>query len=209
MSALPLVKVIRSAEQAAAVLDPGRSRLLAELAEPNSATGLARRLGLPRQQVNYHLRELEAAGLVVHVEDRRKGNCVERIMRAVASSFAISPEVLGSIGADPARVPDRASWGGQVALACRAIRDLADLGARAEAAGGCPPTTILQADVRFASEDDRAAFAEELADALAALAREYHAGDADADGRLHTVVICGYPETSRPPRTPAGPSVAP
>ena len=58
------VEVIEDRAAAAVALDPGRARLLAELAEPASATTLASRLGLPRQKVHYHLRTLEAHGLV-------------------------------------------------------------------------------------------------------------------------------------------------
>ena len=65
-------------------MDATRLRLVRELVEPDSAAGLAKRLGLPRQRLNYHLRELEAAGLLELVEERRRGNCVERIVRAVA-----------------------------------------------------------------------------------------------------------------------------
>ena len=57
------VEVIGTPE-AAAALDPIRFRVLAVLAEPGSATTVARAPGLPRQQVNYHLRALEARGLV-------------------------------------------------------------------------------------------------------------------------------------------------
>jgi len=60
--------------------------------------GLARKLGLPRQRLNYHLRALEDAGLVELVEERRKGNCFERLLRATARSFVISPEALGVLG---------------------------------------------------------------------------------------------------------------
>ena len=62
------VGVIENAAAAEASLDPIRSRLLAALAEPASATTLATRVGLPRQQVNYHLRALERHGLVDLVE---------------------------------------------------------------------------------------------------------------------------------------------
>ena len=55
--------VIEDPAVAEASLDPVRSRLLAELAEPASATMLAGKLGLPRQNVNYHLRALEEHGL--------------------------------------------------------------------------------------------------------------------------------------------------
>ena len=54
------VEVIESAEAAAAALDPARARLLGELAVPASAAGLAARVGIARQKVNYHLKELEA-----------------------------------------------------------------------------------------------------------------------------------------------------
>jgi biotin operon repressor len=40
------------------------------MTEPDSGSGVARRIGMPRQQVNYHLRELEKPGLVKFVEER-------------------------------------------------------------------------------------------------------------------------------------------
>jgi hypothetical protein len=50
------VAVIEDPAAAAATLDPLRARLLAELAEPGSASSLAARVGQPRQKLNYHLR---------------------------------------------------------------------------------------------------------------------------------------------------------
>jgi hypothetical protein len=52
------VAVIEDPAAAEVSLDPIRTRLLAELGEPASATAVAARLGLPRQKVNYHLRTL-------------------------------------------------------------------------------------------------------------------------------------------------------
>src|SRR5512134_4167603 len=76
--------VITSADRAAVLLDPLRMRLLAELREPDSAAGLARRLRLPRQRVNYHVRELEKQRLVELVGRRRRGNCTARLLRATS-----------------------------------------------------------------------------------------------------------------------------
>jgi DNA-binding transcriptional ArsR family regulator len=90
------VAVIEAPAAAEASLDPMRARLLAELAEPASATVLAARVGLARQKVNYHLRALERHGLVELVEERRKGNVTERMMRATAASYVISPTALVS-----------------------------------------------------------------------------------------------------------------
>src|SRR5213079_1459275 len=95
------VSVIDDPAAAEASLDPVRTRLLAELAEPASATAVAAIVGLPRQLVNYHLKTLERHGLVELVEERRKGNAIERIMRATASAYVISPAVLAAVQPDP------------------------------------------------------------------------------------------------------------
>lgn len=173
MASLPL-EVIRDREPAVALLDPVRQTLLAQLSQPDSAAGLARRLRLPRQRINYHLRELERAGLVELVEERRKGNCVERVMRATARSFVISPEALGLLGPDPETAGDRLSSSYLIAAAGRTIRDLAALEARARKEGKRLATLTLEADVRFADAKSRAGFAEELADAVARLAAKYN-----------------------------------
>ena len=174
MPPIPALDVVRQPEAAAALLDPVRQQLLSLLAEPDSATGLARRLELPRQRVNYHLRALESAGLVELVEERRKGNCMERVVRASARTFLISPEALGPLGLTPELAADRFSSTYLIAAAGRAIRDVAVLESRARKAGQRIATLTLEADVRFASAESRAAFAEELADAVARIAAKYH-----------------------------------
>ena len=74
------VEVIEDAAAAAVALDPIRSRLLSELAEPGSAAALAARVGLGRQKVNYHLRTLEAHGLLEVAEERKRGgHCHDQI----------------------------------------------------------------------------------------------------------------------------------
>jgi DNA-binding transcriptional ArsR family regulator len=85
------VAVIEDPAAAEVSLDPIRSRLLAELAVPGSATMLAGRIGLPRQKVNYHLRTLEQHGLVHLVEERRKGNVTERMLQATAGCSPSPP----------------------------------------------------------------------------------------------------------------------
>jgi DNA-binding transcriptional ArsR family regulator len=184
--------VIASAERAAVLLDPLRRRLLEELREPDSAAGLARRLRLPRQKVNYHVRELEKQRLVELVGRRRRGNCTARILRATAQAYVISPAALGGMGADPAAVRDRFSAAYLVAVAARAVKDVGELGARAEKAGRRLATLTLETEVRFASAEARAGFAEELTRALARLTTRYH--DAKAPGgRSFRFVLAGYP----------------
>ena len=121
----PTVNLIQDAQSAQALLNPIRLKILKQLRKPNSASGLSRKFDLPRQKINYHLRELEKKGFVEQVEEKRKGNCVERIVRATAKSFIINPEALGSLATDPEKVPDKFSSSYLIAVAAQAIRDLA------------------------------------------------------------------------------------
>lgn len=186
--------VISSPGRAAALLDPLRMRLLEGLREPDSAAGLARRLRLPRQRVNYHLRELEKQRLVELVGRRRRGNCTARILRATARAYVISPAALGGIGADPASVKDRFSAAYLLAVASRTLRDVGELDERAQKAGKRLATLTLETEVRFASAEARAAFAEELAGAVARLVSQYHDAQAPA-GRPFRFVVAGHPAT--------------
>src|SRR6266498_3547459 len=158
------VAVIVDPAAAEVALDPVRARLLAELAEPGSATTLAARVGLPRQKVNYHLRTLERHGLIQLVEERKKGNVTERFLRAAAIAFVISP--LAAVQPDPARSPDRLSARWLLALAARLVRDVGELISGAQQARLRVATFALDGEVRFASAADRAAFAEELSNAV-------------------------------------------
>src|SRR6516165_1029202 len=101
--------------------------MLAELAEPHSATTLAARLGLARQKVNYHVKTLEQHGLVELVEERRKGNMTERVLQAAAASYVISPAALAAVAPDPARRPDQRSARWLLALAGRLVSEVGEL----------------------------------------------------------------------------------
>jgi DNA-binding transcriptional ArsR family regulator len=190
------VTVIENAAAAEASLDPVRSRLLAELATPGSATTLALKVGLPRQQVNYHLRTLERHGLVELLEERRKGNMTERVMQATAASYVISPTALAALEPDPERSPDRLSAFWMLALAARLVRDVGALLIGARKAGKRIATFALDGEVRFASAADRSAFAEELSHAVAALVAKYH-DDAATGGRSHRIVVAIHPSVPK------------
>jgi predicted transcriptional regulator len=185
------LEVIEDAERAASVLNATRRQLLDELATPDSAAGLARRLGMPRQVVTYHVRQLEAEGLVSCVAERRKRNCIERIVQATARSYVISPAALGSLGADPARIEDQFSSTYLLAVASKLIRDVGTLRKRADSAGKQLATLTAQAEVRFASAADQSAFAAELTECLGRLAAKYHQPDAK-HGRSFSFVIAGH-----------------
>ena len=191
------VAVIEDPEAAAVSLDPVRAGLLAALAEPGSASTLADQTGLSRQKANYHLRALERHGLVELVEERRKGNCIERVLRATAASYVISPTALSAVAPDPDRAPDQGSARWLLALAGRMVREVGELIEGATAARKRLATFAIDSEITFASAADRACFAAELSEAVAALVAEYH-DEAAARGRRHRLVIGLHPSITGP-----------
>jgi DNA-binding transcriptional ArsR family regulator len=183
------IEVIDDPATAGVALDPLRARILAELREPASATGLAQRVGLSRQKVNYHVRALEAHGLVAPAGERRHGGLTERLVVATAAAYLVSPAALGVSAPDPARVADRLSARYLVALAARLIREVGGMSRRSDAEGGRVATLALDAEIGFAGPEERAMFAQELSSLITDLAAKYH----HDDGRPHRVVVASHP----------------
>lgn len=196
------VEVIERPAAAAAALDPTRARLLALLAQPGSATSLAERVGLPRQQVNYHLRILETHGLVRLVEQRQRRGLKERVLLATADAYVVSPDALGAAAVDPARTRDHLSADFLIALAARAVREVGTLLRRARATGLRLPALSLDTEIRFRSPAERSQFTAELADAIAQIAAKYHAPNA-TDGRDYRLTVLAHPIPAPEERTQA------
>jgi DNA-binding transcriptional ArsR family regulator len=186
------IQVIEDPAAATAALEPTRSRLLSELAEPASAATLASRVGLTRQKVNYHLNALEAHGLVQLAQERKWGGLTERLLVATAASYVVSPGALGPVAIDPDREVDRLSASYLIALGARIVREVGDLVRRANATGKRLATLAVDTEVRFRSPADRAAFTSELTEAIATLVSKYH--DASTPGgRAHRLVLVAHP----------------
>jgi len=186
------IQVIDDPAAATVALEPMRSRLLSELAAPASAATLATRVGLARQKVNYHLRALEAHGLVRLAEERKWGGLTERLLVATAASYVVSPGALGPVALDPNREVDRLSASFLIALGARVVREVGDLVRRASEAGKRLATLSVDTEVRFRSPVDRAAFTQELTEAVATLVSKYHDESAPG-GRAHRLVIVAHP----------------
>lgn len=190
------LEVIHDPAAAVAALDPIRARLLAELTEPGSAASLANRVGLPRQKVNYHLRALEAHGLVRPVEERRWGGIVERRVVATAASYVVSPAALGHVANDPARSSDRLSARYVIALAARVVHEVGQLLRASKAQGRQLATLAVDTEVRFRSPAERAAFTAELTESITQLVSRYH--DAAAPGgRSHRLILVAHPSPGK------------
>src|SRR5712675_2191302 len=157
------IQVIDDPAAATVALEPIRSRLLSELAAPASAATLATRVGLARQKVNYHLHALEAHGLVRLAQERKWGGLTERL----PASYLI-------------------------ALGARIVREVGDLVRRAQEAGKRLATLAVDTEVRFRSATDRAAFSNELTEAITKLVSKYHDESAPG-GRAHRLVVVAHP----------------
>lgn len=184
------VEVIEDRAAAVVALDPMRSRLLTELAEPASAGALALRLDIPRQKLNYHLRALEGQGLVELLEERRRGGITERVLQATAASYVISPAAVEADAADPSQAADRWSARYLVALAGRVVREVGALARQAGASDKRLPTMAIDTEIRFRSAAERAAFADDLTSAVLDLAARYH----HDGGRPHRLIVTAYPK---------------
>jgi DNA-binding transcriptional ArsR family regulator len=198
------VGIIDDPAAAIVALEPIRSRLLAELAEPASAATLAARVGMARQKVNYHLRALEAHQLVQEAGKRQWGGLTERLLVASASSYIVSPRALGPVALDPDRDADRLSASYLIALAARIVDEVSDLLRRSRATDKRLATLSLDTEITFRDAADRAAFSDELMHAVTSLVARYHDESAPG-GRAHRLVLVAHPlpHEPQPERAPA------
>lgn len=202
MAAQPSLALLHTAPSAAAVLHPLRQRILESLAEPDSAAGLARRFRLPRQRLNYHVRELARAGLLRRAGRRRKGNMIEQCYVASARAYAFSPELLGRLGADPRRIEDTFSAAYLLALAAQLQAELGRASREAAAKGKRLTTLSLNSEFRFESAGQRAEFARALETAVVDVIGRFTSPAKRADGsagagRPYRLVLGCYPVPSR------------
>lgn len=191
------IQVIDDPAAATVALEPIRSRLLSYMATPASSATLAKRVGLARQKVNYHLNALEKHGLVKLAQERKWGGLTERLLVATASSYIVSPSAMGPVAVDPSREADRLSASYLIALGARVVREVGNLVRRATEAGKRLATLAVDSEIRFRSATDRAAFSQELTEAIAKLVSKYH--DASAPGgRAHRLVVVAHPLPEKP-----------
>ena len=207
------VEVIQDAARAVVALHPIRLQILELLANPASPSSLSKSLGIPRQHLNYHVRELESAGLVEMVEEKRKGSVVERIYQATSRQYVVSPKALGGLRAMPNEVEDRFSSDYLIAVGSKLIEDVVNLresrpiqtavisGNRTISTGVSSyagrrrqtiPTMALETEIGFATDADRTAFAREITAAVSRIAAAYN----NDDGEKFRVAIFAHPDVS-------------
>lgn len=186
------VDVVRGRDRLRGGLTPLRREVLEALREPGSAATLAPVLGETRQAINYHLRELEKAGLVELVEERPRRGFTERVVRATARAVLVDPEVVGDLAT---ATQDRFAADMLIAAAARTVTHVAEMREKAQAAGKRLVTFAIEADVGFETPADIERFANELAERISELAAKY---DTPRARRRFRVIAGGHPATPRP-----------
>ncbi len=191
--------LLREPAQAAVLLHhPLRLKILSALLEPDSATGVARRMKLPRQTVNYHVRELARARLLARAGRRRRRHLFEQCYVATARGYILSPDLLGNLAADPAQIRDTLSAKYLLGLASKLQSELARSLELATAAGKRLATHSINSELRFTSPEQRAAFTEDLQRSIVEVAARHSSpftnpdGSA-AEGRPFRLMVGCYP----------------
>ncbi|HEY1253067.1 MAG TPA: helix-turn-helix domain-containing protein [Thermoanaerobaculia bacterium] len=195
---------IHSARRASALLNPMRLRLLRLAQEPASATELARRLSLPRQRVNYHVRELARAGFLRPAGRRRRRNWIEQRYVATARSYVLSPEILGALAPDWRTIEDTASADYLLALSEQVRLDVSRAEQEARGRGQRVGTLSFKSQFRFDSSEQRAEFANALRQAVVEVIARHTSPDRSASGsirpgrgRSYRLVLGCYPVPHR------------
>lgn len=182
------LRVLTDAAAVEVALDPIRASILDALGEPASAASIAAVVGLTRQKVNYHLKALEAHGLVELAEERAWGGITERIVRRSARHLVVSPDIAQRTAIDPDQVADHLSAAYLIAVNARTVSEVGSL-TSAVPPGSHLPTLTVDTVIGFASAEDRAAFAADLQAAVATLVARYH----HDDGRPHRLTVSSHP----------------
>ena len=194
----PAWDCIAEMPRAAALLHPLRLRILGALREPDSAAGLARRLHLPRQKLNYHVRELARAHFLERAGQRRRRNMIERRFRATAQGYILSPELLGRLGLPQTYAEDAFSAATLLGLMALGQSELARVSREAVEQGKRLATLSVSSQLRFETSEQRARFAVELrrviVDVIGRYASPYkREGGERGAGRPYRLVLGCYP----------------
>ncbi len=186
------IALVEEPERVRVALSPMRRKLLERLRTPASATELASELTLGRQRVNYHLRTLEAAGLIELVEERQRRGCVERVLAVRAEAFVVDPSVMGprDVSAARASAQDRFAAEHLIDSAAAIVRDVGRMQARAERQGKRLLVFTLDTDVSFATPADLERFVTALSEFVT---REASKSQTSNGGRRYRIVVGGHP----------------
>jgi biotin operon repressor len=174
---------VGDAPRAVTLLKPPRLQILAAAQQPVSATAIAAGLGLSRQSVNYHVRQLARAGFLRRAGRQRRRGLVEQKYIVTARAFVLAPELLAPFDAAPDEGGDRFSTAYLLTIALRMQREASQAWRAAQAQGKRLPVLALDTEIAFGSAPERARFAEALTAAITRLVAEHTVPPTPEPGR--------------------------
>jgi DNA-binding Lrp family transcriptional regulator len=199
MNTPPDIALVDEPKRLAALLGhPLRPRLVALARMPASASELAARLRLPRQRVNYHVRQLARSGFLRRAGQVRKRNLIEQQYVATARAYVLAPEVLGPLAASGNVAEDSFSAARLIGLAVEAQADVTHALRESAARKQRLATLSMAAELRFESAAQRARFTEALQTAVTGVIARHTSPATNAEGepargRPFKLVLGCYP----------------
>jgi hypothetical protein len=192
------VRTVRDAGAAYSLLHPIRRRILESLREPDSASGLARRFRMPRQVLNYHVKEMARVRLLRPAGKRKRRALFEQCYVASAVAYVLSPQIVGSLAASPGSLGDRFSAGYLLGMANQVQEEVGYALDRAETSGKRVATLGMNSQIRFVSAEQRAQFAQALDSAMLSVIQRFttlfqNTEGMVAEGRAYRLVLGCYP----------------
>jgi DNA-binding transcriptional ArsR family regulator len=199
------IEYLTELDRVTVLLHPLRLQIMELAIEETSGTDAARRLGLPRQMVSYHVSALEKAGFLVPIGEVRRRNMVERRMRTSARAYIISPDILGPVSGARRRPPDPGSPAALLALTARVQRDLGN-SLHSAAASAVPPALSFSSKLHFSAASSRSAFIKALGDSVGQVIRDHSASRVAGDphAQSYSLVLGLYPLPHPTPPAPEG-----
>lgn len=176
------LECVTDRDHASSLLHPLRLRILSLAREPVSSSELGGRLGLARQRVNYHVRELARAGFLRRAGRRRRRNMFEQRYVATSRAYVFSPELLGPLKADWKSIADAQSAEYLLALLAQMQVDLVRAWKEASRQQKRLSTLSLKSQFRFESPRQREEFARMLRQAVVEVIARYTSPYAGAGG---------------------------
>jgi len=189
---LEAVGTVDEPRAARLLLHPLRRRIVELAKEPAGASGIGRALGVPRQNVNYHLGQLARAGVLRHVGEVRRRGLFEQLYQASARTYVLSPQVLGKLAAEAGPIGDAYSASYLMGLTSQVQSELGRAQAEARKQGKRIATLSVNTEFRFESAEQQRKFAEGLMKAVAELVGRHTAPAKSGRGRPYRLVIGSY-----------------
>lgn len=182
--------LIDQLDAAIALLKPQRLEILRKLDEPHTCPELAESFGASAQQIYYHVKALENAGLVEKVGERRIRGAVEGRYQAKARSYWLAPKLVGQIGG-AVQAADQASLRALMSLAEQVLEDTGKLG-QASAVGKDVPSLSMSAQIALPDARKRGEFMRDVQLAFQEIAEKYGIGES-AESSVYRLMLACYP----------------